>query len=301
MNRRLFLGLASGLFLLGLALVAGLAGPALRSGPALPSTPTLTPPVMTGVPETPTPAPTPTPGPALRATLETAQVDSRASGVEIAISLTSDRAQTLTFDPQIDLSVTDNRGSRYSLVWADYRQTIALEPRRPTPLVRALFRGPITDPTTTDVRIALHLSEPVEPAQWTVPVQRPLSETAVAADQPVEGGGIRLTLGPVRRLPDESLEVQVTITNTGAQPLRFPFSPAHDLVLLDGGGQPQPLRWAEYAGVVELAPGQSRSLVRAAYILSRPAVTTYTLGVGNLPGVGRAAWRLTVEREPAGR
>jgi len=250
----------------------------LGAVPAIPgqtrqqSTQTLAPaqPTVRPATATPLPRPTATSTPAQPVALTLASVEQQPSqgGLIVTIDVANRTASPLTFQyaPEYDLQVTDAAGHEWPLRWAAYDGAPAVGVGQTTQLVRAFIAGDLGRanwPLTVTARHVPRLGV----VSWKVDQQgKPtLASTTAPLALPTlpSGGPVQLTLANVQ--PSSQLggvQADLMLQNNQSSELVFRFDPNAQVSARDSLGHPYNVRWAQYGGVVHVAPRQTVRLAR---------------------------------------
>jgi len=251
---------------LGVAALFGVVGSPPRVGP----TPTAT--VRAARPASiPSPAPTATATPVPSVTLALTSLDRQPSlgGVTATIVIANHRTSPLSFsfDPTYDLKVVDAHGKTWPLRWAEYDGAPNLADGATAQLARAFFAGPVSSAAAWPLTVTVERAPGVGTVAWRVPrrgaptptVDRSLLPLPVIAPT----GPIRLTLANPQ--PNSGLggvQVDLMIQNARATDLVFRFDPSAQLSAADNLNRPYHVGWAQYDGVVHVAPHATVRLAR---------------------------------------
>lgn len=123
---------------------------------------------------TPVPNPSPNVAPSaggLELSLESVDVNSAQGGIEIVIHLhnRTGREANLSFWPEDDLALADDRGRRYPLRWAEYDGVVRVPAGESLRLVRAFFEG-IPEDGTSYLAIKVKHPPQLPERSWQVPL-----------------------------------------------------------------------------------------------------------------------------------
>jgi hypothetical protein len=116
----------------------------------------------------PTPVlPTPVPSGPVALTLASAQPSTEQGGVQVDLELANHQTNDLAFvfDPNAQVSATDNLGRPYRVAWAQYDGTVRVPAGTSARLARVFFTGPIADGNPAWLTVTVH----------QVPGARPIS------------------------------------------------------------------------------------------------------------------------------
>lgn len=239
-------------------------------------------------------------------------------GIEITIDLSNQTSSGVDFSfyPAQALTLSDNIGSNYDFRWAEYKGELDIGAGQKARLVRAFFAGPDRDVSPDRLTLAIVGVPQIGKAMWeidwpaTSPRPAKVTTSTVAptteAEKPANGVGgmitqnkvsVTLTSAEVNRQLG-GVVVVMAILNNSASDLNFIFSPEQSMAVVDNRGSKFNLKWAEYAGIMNVARGKQVRLVEAFFEgpLSDAATNRLTISVANVPEFGGASWQVPLGR-----
>lgn len=221
---------------------------------------------------TPTPAarPTATATPAQPVALSLASVEQEPSqgGLIVTLDVANRTASALSFQlaPENDLQVTDAAGRDWPLRWASYNGALKVPAGQSAQLVRAFIAGDLSHARWPLTVTARHVPQ-VGEISWKIDQQG--KPTLASASAPIvlptlpAGGPVQLSLANVQ--PSSQLggiQADLMLQNNQSSDLVFRFDPNDQVSARDSLGRPYSVRWAQYGGVVHVAPHQSVRLAQ---------------------------------------
>lgn len=233
-------------------------------------------------------------GEAAAAEVSHVEVNSAAGGVEVTLLVRNRQTVDLSFpfEPSQSLSLADANGRPYHLTWAEHDGQPKIPAGGEARLVQAYFAGPVDQIPAEGLRLDVRGVPGLENAQFSLRLPQPSAEP-LAAGETARGGSLEVSLDSTEVQPEQgSVDVVLSVANVGRADLSFDFSPHHDLALTDADGSGYNLEWAEYAGRVNLTPGQQARLVRAHFRgpVDRLDGKDLRVQVRHLPRIGGATW-----------
>jgi hypothetical protein len=218
---------------------------------------------------TPTVVATSAPDLPVTLSLTSAEQSTAEAGVIVAISLANNQQNALTFafDPTHDVELHDARGVTWSERWAEYNGNSSFPGGATSQLVRALFTGDATNPTSWPLTIAVHHIPGVSTAEWQVTQSDSLPRAAIqnVPTQPVATADGPVNLTAVNAIPSSAqggVQVDLELNNQLTTDLSFPFDPNTQIAATDSLGRPYQVRWAQYDGVIRVPTQSSVRLAR---------------------------------------
>jgi hypothetical protein len=255
---------------LGVGALVGIIGPA----PEIKIEPTaqavVTRPLPSATP-TPNPPPTATPTPVAPVTLALTSLDRQPSlgGITATIIIENHRSSPLSFsfDPAYDVTAVDALGHTWPLRWAEYDGSPHIAAGSSARLVRAFFAGPVASATSWPLTITVARAPGIRKIDWHVPDNGTPTSTvdnqAAAIPTVAPSGPIALTLAnPQPSSGLGGIQVDLMIQNDRSTNLVFRFDPNAQLSAEDNLNRPYRVRWAQYDGVVRVAPHTTTRLAR---------------------------------------
>lgn len=233
---------------------------------------------------------TPTATSAATVTLALTSLDRQPSqgGVTTTIVIANHQSSALSFsfDPSYDLKLVDARGNTWPLRWAEYDGSPKLAAGASAQLARAFFAGPVASAAAWPLTVSVERAPRVGNVSWRVSQHGTPTPEFVRSSLPkiptvAATGPIALTLtNPQPSSGLGGIQADLVIQNDRATDLVFRFDPNAQVSAADNLNRPYHVRWAQYDGVVHVAPHATARLARVFF-------------EGPI-GDARAAW-LTVE------
>lgn len=240
-----------------------------------------------------TPSPTPTSNVTL--SIGTVKAEKDQGGVAVTIDLANQRSTPLdfAFDPAFDVHVQDASGKTWPLRWAEYHGAEHVASQTSLELTHAFFSGSVENPGVWPLTVSVEHVRGASRVQWRV--AKDGTTTSVVIHQQVVAlptiapGPVSLTV--TNPLPNPALggvQVDLLVHNQTTSDLTFQFSPNDQITAEDNLNRPYQVRWAQYDGIVRVAPGATVRLARM--FLSGPIAT------------GNPAWlSVTVHQVPGAK
>jgi|GEM_PF-5164530 len=222
----------------------------------------------TATPARPHPSATVTPNQPVTLNLVSVEQQPSQGGMIVTIDIANHQASPLSFQfaPEYDLQVTDANGRTWPLRWASYAGAPTIASGKTTQLVRAFIAGDTTRAKWPLTVIARHVPDL---GQVTWHVDQKGTTTLASVDAPVAvptipaTGPVSLSLTNVQ--PNSQLggvQADLIVRNDQSKDLVFNFDPNSQVSARDSLGRPYNVRWAQYSGVIHVAPHQSVRLAR---------------------------------------
>lgn len=215
------------------------------------------------------PAPTTTPGPPISVNLTSFDRQPTQGGITATITIENHRSEPLSFsfDPTFDLRAVDAHGHTWPLRWAEYDGAPKIAANSSARLVRGFFAGPVTSAASWPLTITVERAPGLGNVEWHVTehgTPTPAVESSVVRIPTIVPSG-SISLQVANPQPSSGLggtQVDLMIRNDRATELAFNFDPNQQITAEDNLHRPYQVRWAQYGGVVKVAPHSTARLAR---------------------------------------